>query len=625
MPDIHDHDGRRSMATIRLTAAQALVRAMAAQRAVLDGKTIPLFGGIWAIFGHGNVAAMGEALFGVRDVLPTYRAHNEQAMAHAAVAYAKASRRRRMMACTTSIGPGATNLATAAAVAHVNRLPLLLIPGDVFANRRPDPVLQQVEDFGDGTISANDCLRPVSRYFDRLTRPEQVMPAFARAMAVLTDPAECGPVTLAFCQDVQAEAYDFPARFFEPRVWIPRRPPPDKVELAAAAALLRGARKPFVVVGGGVLYGEAENELLGFCEAHGMPIGETQAGKSAMPAAHPLNMGSVGVTGTTAANTLAAEADVVLAVGTRLQDFTTGSRTLFRAHGHRILGLNVQPFDAGKHSAQPLVADAKAGLAALGEALRDWRSPDAWVERARAEKQRWQETAISFTVAGNAEPPTDAQVIGVVQRQALPSDIVVCAAGGLPGELHKHWQTGQPAGYHVEYGFSCMGYEIAGALGVKLAQPSRDVFVLVGDGSYLMMNSEIATSVMLGLKLTIVVLDNRGYGCINRLQLATGGEGFNNLLRDTAHETLPQIDFEAHARSLGAVSEKVDGLGSLESALGRARRATRTTVVVIDTDPVATTDAGGHWWDVAVPEVSERAEVREARERYETARREQDV
>jgi len=612
------------MATIRLTAAQALVRAMAAQQTSLDGNTVPLFGGVWAIFGHGNVAGLGEALFGVRDVLPTFRAHNEQAMAHGAVAYAKASRRRRMMACTTSIGPGATNLVTAAAVAHVNRLPVLLIPGDVFANRRPDPVLQQVEDFGDGTVSANDCLRPVSRYFDRLTRPEQVMPAFARAMTVLTDPADCGPVTLAFCQDVQTEAYDFPARFFEPRLWMPRRPPPDQLELAAAAALLRGARKPFVVVGGGVLYGEAENELRAFCEAHGLPIGETQAGKSAVADAHPLNMGSVGVTGTSAANALAAEADVVLAVGTRLQDFTTGSGTLFHAQGQRILGLNIQPFDAVKHGAQPLVADAKAGLAALGEALRDWRAPDAWVERARVEKQRWQDTASAFTVASNAELPTDAQVIGAVQRQALPSDIVVCAAGGLPGELHKHWQAVQPAGYHVEYGFSCMGYEIAGALGVKLAQPSRDVFVLVGDGSYLMMNSEIATSVMLGLKLTIVVLDNRGYGCINRLQLATGGAAFNNLLRDAAHETLPQIDFEAHARSLGAVSEQVNGLAGLQSALARARQAPKTTVIVIDTDPVASTDAGGHWWDVAVPETSERAEVRDARTRYEVARRQQD-
>jgi 3D-(3,5/4)-trihydroxycyclohexane-1,2-dione acylhydrolase (decyclizing) len=607
-----------------LTAAQALVRAIAAQHTSLDGKNVPLFGGVWAIFGHGNVAGMGEALFGLRDELPTLRSHNEQAMAHAAVAYAKASRRRRMMACTTSIGPGATNLVTAAAVAHVNRLPLLLIPGDVFASRRPDPVLQQVEDFGDGTVSANDCLRPVSRYFDRLTRPEQVMPAFARAMAVLTDPAECGPVTLAFCQDVQTEAYDFPTSFFEPKLWTPRRPPPDQMELAAAASLLRGSSRPFAVVGGGVIYSEAENELREFCESHGIPFGETQAGKSAIADAHPLNMGAVGVTGTTAANTLAAEADVVLAVGTRLQDFTTGSRSLLHTAGHRILGLNVQCFDAGKHDAQPLVADAKVGLAALGQALDDWCASEQWVTRANVEKRRWQETASSFTTSSKASLPTDAQVIGAVQSQARPDDIVVCAAGGLPGELHKLWRAEKPGGYHLEYGYSCMGYEIAGALGVKLAQPLRDVFVLVGDGSYLMMNSEISTSVMLGVKLTIVVLDNKGYGCINRLQMATGGESFNNLLRDSVHETLPQVDFEAHARSLGALSEKVDSLAGLEAALGRARKTTRTSVVVIDTDPLATTEAGGYWWDVAVPEVSERVQVQEARKSYEVARRHRD-
>ncbi len=609
---------------IRLTAAQALVRAIAAQRTLMDGETVPLFRGIWAIFGHGNVAGMGDALAGLRQALPIFRAHNEQAMAHAAVAYAKASRRRRMMACTTSIGPGATNLVTAAAVAHVNRLPLLLIPGDVFASRRPDPVLQQVEDFGDGTVSANDCLRPVSRYFDRLTRPEQIVPALHRAMAVLTDPAECGPVTLAFCQDVQTEAYDYPVGLFEPRIWTPRRAPPDATELAAAVAALRAAQKPFVVVGGGVLYAEAEAALQDFCAAHGVPAAETQAGKSAFPDAHPLTMGAVGVTGTEAANALAAEADVVLAVGTRLQDFTTGSRTLFRAKGRRIIGLNVQAFDAHKHGAQPLVADAKAGLAALTQALRGWRAPESWTERAAAEKQRWAETASRYTAVGNTVLPSDAQVIGAVQRHARRSDIVVCAAGGLPGELHKHWRPAQSGGYHLEYGYSCMGYEIAGALGVKLAQRSRDVFALVGDGSYLMLNSEIATSVMLGLKLTIVVLDNRGFGCINRLQHATGGESFNNLLQDTAHETVPQIDFAAHARSLGAIAEKVEGIAALEKALIRARAAARTAVVVIDTDPLATTEAGGHWWDVAVPEISESRKVQVARAEYENARRDQD-
>ncbi len=608
------------MSKIRLTMAQALVRAMAAQYTEIDGHEVSLFAGVWAIFGHGNVAAMGEALYHTRDTLLTLRGHNEQAMAHAAVAFAKASRRRRMMAVTTSIGPGALNLVTAAALAHVNRLPVLLLPGDVFAGRAPDPVLQQVEGFGDGTVSANDCFRPVSRYFDRLTRPEQLIPAFARAMAVLTDPAECGPVTLALCQDVQAEAYDYPAHLFERRVWTPRRQPPDAVELHKAVALLRRAERPLVVCGGGVLYGEAEQALREFCAARGLPVAETQAGKSAISDEDPLSMGAIGVTGTEASNALAREADVVLAVGTRLADFTTGSWGLFRGEGQRIVGLNVQPFDAGKHRAQPLVADAGVGLAALGEALGDWRAPFGWTARAIAGRRDWQQVAARYTeAAAGDELPSDAQVLGVLQRASQPSDIVVCAAGGLPGELHKLWRAGQPGGYHVEYGFSTMGYEIAGALGVKLAEPRREVFVLVGDGSYLMMNSEIATSVMLGQKLTILVLDNRGYACIDRLQRAAGGAGFNNLLRDVRHETLPDIDFAAHARSLGALSEKVASLGALDAALARARANTRTSVVVIDSDPAPSTDAGGAWWDVPVPQVSVRSEVRAARALYEAA------
>ena len=607
------------MTTVRLTAAQALVRAMAAQRSEIGGKRLPLFGGVFAIFGHGNVAGMGEALYGVREALPTFRAHNEQGMALAATAYAKASRRRRMLACTTSIGPGALNMVTAAAVAHVNRLPLLLLPGDVFAGRRPDPVLQQIEDFGDGTVSANDCFRPVSRYFDRLTRPEQLVPAFERAMQVLTDPADCGPVTLAFCQDVQTQAADYPAWLFEERLWTPRRPRPDMAELAAAANLLRGAKRPLVVCGGGVLYAEAEAALATFLTAHGIPAGETQSGKSSLAASLEMNMGAIGVTGTSASNVLAAEADVILAIGTRLQDFTTGSRSLFEAAGQRIIGLNVQPFDAGKHRGLPLVADARTGLDALTEALAGWTAPADWTAKARDGKRRWAEVAARYTAAGNDPLPSDAQVIGALQRQSRPGDIVLNAAGGPPGELHKHWRTEEPLGYHMEYGFSCMGYEIAGGLGVKMALPDRNVIVLVGDGSYLMMNSELATSVMLGRKLTVVVLDNRGYGCINRLQRATGGESFNNLLVDTLHETLPEIDFAAHARSLGAIAEKVGGIGELEAALVRARDSTRSHVIVIDTDPLTITDAGGHWWDVAVPEVSVRPQVRDAHDRYVTA------
>ncbi len=615
------------MKTIRLTMAQALVRAMQAQMIETGDaaarEVVPFFGGVWAIFGHGNVAGMGEALHAARATLPTYRAHNEQAMVHAAVAYAKASRRQRAMACTTSIGPGALNMVTACALAHVNRLPVLLLPGDVFAGRRPDPVLQQVEDFEDGTVSANDCFRPVSRYFDRLTRAEQLIAAFPRAMAVLTDPAQCGPVTLSLCQDVQAQAYDFPESLFAERVHRMRRSRPDLAELAAAAAALRGAKRPLVIAGGGVLYSRAERELADFCARRGMPVGETQAGKSALPFSHPMAMGSIGVTGTGAANDVAAKADVVLAVGTRLADFTTGSWALFQDAGMRLIGLNAQPFDAGKHAALPLVADAQAGLAALDAALGDWSAPSAWSAAAERARAGWLDRAAAYTDAPRGTdarpsdaPPSDAQVIGAVQRASLPTDVLVSAAGGLPGEMHKHWRASLPGGYHAEYGFSCMGYEIAGGLGIKMADPSREVIVMVGDGSYLMLNSEIATSIMLGRKLILMVLDNRGFGCIDRLQRSTGGASFNNMLADTLHEILPEIDFAAHARSLGAVSERVPSLAALPQALARARASDRTYAVVIDTEAATITDAGGHWWDVTVPEVSVRPSVQAAREDY---------
>jgi 3D-(3,5/4)-trihydroxycyclohexane-1,2-dione acylhydrolase (decyclizing) len=605
------------MKTIRLTMAQAVVRYLAAQRGQRGGEQVPLFAGVWAIFGHGNVAGLGEALYHARGTLPTYRAHNEQAMAHAAIAFAKAARRRQMMACTTSIGPGATNMVTAAAVAHVNRLPVLLLPGDVFANRRPDPVLQQVEDFGDGTVSANDCFRPVSRYFDRITRPEQILTALPRALHVLTDPAECGPVTLGMCQDVQTEAYDYPEAFFERHVWHQRRIEPDRDELAHAVSHLKRAKKPFIVSGGGVLYSEAEKALADFAEKRGIPVAETQAGKSALSIQHKQNMGSIGVTGSSAANALAQDADVVLAIGTRLQDFTTGSRALFRNPERKIINLNTQVFDAGKHGSIPLVTDARAGIAAIDKALGDWSAPGAWQKQAASVRKTWAAEHAAATAAPNRGLPSDGQVIGAVQRAGKPGDIVVCASGGLPGELHKLWQSGAPGGYHLEYGYSCMGYEIAGGIGVKLAQPEREVVVMVGDGSYLMMNSEIATSVMMGQKLIIVLLDNRGFGCINRLQRATGGESFNNLLQHARHETLPEIDFAAHARSMGAVAEKAANTSELEAAMARARRADRTSVIVIETDPYKTTEAGGFWWDVAVPEVSERPKVRAARKAYE--------
>ncbi len=607
------------MATTRLTMAQALVRYLSAQKVDLDGEIRPLIAGVWAIFGHGNVAGLGEALYHCRDTLPTYRAHNEQAMALAAIAFAKANNRRRMMACTSSIGPGATNMVTAAALAHVSRLPVLLLPGDVFANRTPDPVLQQIEAFGDPTITANDCLRPVSRYWDRITRPEQLLSSLPHAIRVLTDPVDCGPATLALCQDAQAEAHDYPEAFFAERVHRFRRQGPDEAELGQAVDALAGAAKPLILAGGGVHYALAAATLADFAARHGMPVAETQAGKGALPWDHAAYVGSIGVTGSSAANALAAEADVVLAVGTRLQDFTTGSRALFRNPDCRLIQLNVASVDAGKHGALPLVCDAKLGLEAIGARLGAQAAPASWAAKAAGEMESWNKIADAATKPTNAEFPTDAQVLGAVNRQAGPDDLVVCAAGSLPGELHKLWRVREPGGYHLEYGYSCMGYEIAGGLGAKMAMPEREVTVLVGDGSYLMMNSEIATSVMLGLKLTIVVLDNRGFGCIDRLQRACGGASFNNLFDDVRGERRIEIDFAAHAASLGATAEKVAGIAELELALGRARASENTYVIAIDTDPRIGTEAGGAWWDVAVPEVSTREEVRAARAAYEAA------
>jgi len=602
------------MSTVRLTAAQATIRWLSQQYIEVDGEEVPYFAGVWAIFGHGNVAALGEALHGAQDALPTYRAHNEQGMAHAAIAYAKQMRRRRAMVCTTSIGPGAVNMVTAAALAHVNRLPVLFLPGDVYANRRPDPVLQQVEDFTDGSVSANDCFRPVSRYFDRITRPEQIIDALPKALATMIDPASCGPATLAFCQDVQAEAFDYPERFFQRKTWHIRRRSPDPRELSALVDALRNAQRPLIIAGGGVLYSGAETALAQLAERTGLPVAETQAGKGALPWNHPNTLGTVGVLGSSAANEAASAADVIIAIGTRLQDFTTGSRSLF-AENTRLFQINAQPFDANKHHAAPVVGDALTIIGLLDLALDDWHNPQPLPAQSMAQ---WN-TAVDNAVSGADELslPSDAQVIGAVQSVFDENAIVVNASGGLPGELNKLWRTSRSDGYHLEYGFSCMGYEIAGGLGVKLAAPEREVVVMVGDGSYLMLNSELAISVMLGQKLIVVLLDNRGFGCINRLQQATGSPGFNNLLADAQHEALPDIDFVLHARSLGAHAEKASNLGELKAALQRARGHAHTSVVVIDTDPLKTTEAGGWWWDVAVPEVSTRAAVNAARRDYD--------
>jgi 3D-(3,5/4)-trihydroxycyclohexane-1,2-dione acylhydrolase (decyclizing) len=612
--------------TVRLTTAQALIKFMTKQMVMIDDKKLPIFAGVWAIFGHGNVAGIGEALFPVRKELPTYRAHNEQSMAHAAIAFAKASNRRRMMACTSSIGPGATNMVTAAAVAHVNRLPVLLLPGDIFASRLPDPVLQQIEDFNDGTVSVTDCFKPVSRYFDRIMRPEQLIPALNRAMNVLTDPVDCGPVTLAMCQDTQAEAYDYPLDFFAEKIWNFRRPRPDTNELDEAIFTLKAAKKPVIIAGGGVIYSEASTTLAKFAETHGIPVVETQGGKSSLPFADELNLGGAGVTGTAASNSLCNEADVILAVGTRLQDFTTGSWSLFQNEKKKIIGLNTQSFDATKHRSHPLVADAKVGLEELTKGLGVYRAPTAWTARAKSERVSWIKKADTYTKPTNVERPSDAQVIGAVQRAFGSETHIMGAAGGLPGELHKLWQAGVPGSYHMEYGFSCMGYEIAGGLGIKMARPDANVVVMIGDGSYMMANSELATSVMLGQKITLVLLDNRGYGCINRLQHATGGERFNNLFDyNVKQDVSPAIDFKSHAESMGAYAEKVSSISDLEMALDRAKKNHRSTVVVIDTDPMASTDAGGSWWDVAIPEVSTRPTVQAAHKKYVKARKMQNV
>ncbi|MBB4004544.1 3D-(3,5/4)-trihydroxycyclohexane-1,2-dione acylhydrolase (decyclizing) [Aurantimonas endophytica] len=600
------------MTTIRLTAAQAMVRWLSAQ---MTPSGEPFIAGCWAIFGHGNVAGLGEALEGAREVLPTHRGQNEQTMAHAAIAYAKQLRRRRAMMVASSIGPGATNMVTAAALAHVNRLPVLLVPGDVFAGRGPDPVLQQIEDFADGTVSANDCFRPVSRYFDRITRPEQLLTALPRAMRTMADPADCGPVTLAFCQDVQAESYDWPQSFFAEKVWPFRRPAPDPVEVEHIAGMIRAAKQPVIVAGGGVHYAEAADALASFAARFGIPVVESQAGKSALAWDHDWNYGPVGVTGASSANIVAAGADLVIGVGTRFQDFTTGSWALFKNPDRRLVSINVAAYDAMKHGAEPLCADALTALEHLTEALGSHRAPAP----EPGLKQAWFAAVDPLTDApdgGNALP-TDQQVIGAVQRASHADTVVMCAAGTMPGELHKLWKAPRPGAYHMEYGYSCMGYEIAGALGIKLAEPDRDVVCMVGDGSYMMANSELATAAMMGVPFTVVLTDNRGYGCINRLQVATGGAEFNNLYAHTGMPNAPAIDFVAHARALGAEAVKAASIGELEAALATRAGKTGPFVIVVDTDPYPSTPHGGHWWDVAVPQTSDREEVRAARKAYE--------
>lgn len=606
--------------TVKLTAAQAVIKYMASRYVDIDGRKERLFGGVFSIFGHGNVAGIGEALWDERETLPTFRAHNEQSMAHAAIAYAKTHARRRMMACTASAGPGSTNMVTAAALAHINRLPVLFLPGDTFATRIPDPVLQQLESPQDSTLTVNDCFRPVSRYFDRITRPEQLLQSLPQAIRVLTDPAECGPVTLALPQDVQTMAYDFPLHFFDDQVISLRRPQPDARELERAVEMILESKKPLIIAGGGVHYSLAEDSLQKLAEKCHIPVAETQAGKGSLLWHSENLLGGVGVTGTTAANEIAREADLVIAIGTRLGDFTSGSRALLRP-GTPVLSINVAAFDSIKHRSQALVADARVTIDTLLEKLGDWCSDESWTEQYQTERLGWKEVAEKVTAASDVQYPSDAQVIGAVDRSAEDNSIVVCAAGGLPGELHKLWRTRKSNGYHMEYGYSCMGYEIAGGLGVKMASPDDEVYVMVGDGSYLMLNSELATSVLLRKKLIIVLLDNRGYGCIHRLQGSCGMEEFNNLIDHIDGEFIP-VDFASHARALGAEAETVESVAELEQALERAKLSQRTFLISIRTDPEITTP-GGQWWDVAVPETSVRTSVNKVRSEYEERKRQQ--
>jgi 3D-(3,5/4)-trihydroxycyclohexane-1,2-dione acylhydrolase (decyclizing) len=618
---------------MRLTVAQALVRFLANQWTERDGVRHRLVAGCFGIFGHGNVAGIGEALraaevAGEPDLI--YRqARNEQAMVHAAVGYARMSNRLSAYACTTSIGPGATNLVTGAALATINRLPVLLLPGDTFSTRVAEPVLQQLEHPGAGDISVNDTLRPVSRYFDRVARAEQLVPAALAAMRVLADPAETGAVTLALPQDVQAEAYDFDPAFFAPRVWRVRRPVPDAADLADAVALLRAAERPLLVAGGGVIYSEATGALAGFAEATGIPVAETQAGKGALRYDHPAALGAIGATGSTAANAIAAGADVVLGVGTRWSDFTTASHTAFGAAGARFVNLNVTAFDAAKQSGVSLVGDARAGLAALTDGLTGYRTAPAYQERVRALAAGW-DGVVQRTYHPDSPPDTltQGQVLGAVNDGTEPRDVVVCAAGSMPGELHKLWRTRDPKGYHVEYGYSCMGYEIAGGFGVKLAAPDREVIVLVGDGSYLMMAQELVTAVAEGVKIVVVLVDNGGYASIGALSETVGAQRFGTAYRYRAGSgrldggPLP-VDLAANAASLGADVLRVSTVDELRAGLREARGSTRTTVLHVRTDPLTGGPDSAAWWDVPVAEVSELDTAKAARSTYQHAKRAQ--
>ncbi|HEY3867151.1 MAG TPA: 3D-(3,5/4)-trihydroxycyclohexane-1,2-dione acylhydrolase (decyclizing) [Actinocrinis sp.] len=615
--------------TVRLTVAQALVRFLAAQHSERDGVEQRLIEGCFGIFGHGNVAGVGQALLELEladpKLLPYYQGRNEQGMVHAASGFARMRNRLSTLACTTSIGPGATNLVTGAALATVNRLPVLLLPGDVFATRPANPVLQELEDPRSFDVSVNDTLRPVSRYFDRVYRAEQLPAALMAAMRVLSDPAETGAVTLALPQDVQAEAHEWPARLFERRVWHVPRPGPDAAALHRAAEAIRSAARPLIVAGGGVIYAEATQALRGFAETTGIPVAETQAGKGSLPYDHPQAAGAVGATGSAAANDLARTADLVVGIGTRWSDFTTASHTAFADPDVRFVSVNITGFDAAKHAGIAVVADARRALEELAEALRGWQVPASYREEAERAARAWDDVVEHAYHLGNAPLPSQPEVIGAVNDAAGPRDVVVCAAGSMPGDLHRLWRTRDPKGYHVEYGYSCMGYEIAGGLGVKLADPGREVFVLVGDGSYLMLAQELVTAVQEGVKLVVVLVQNHGFASIGRLSESVGSQRFGTAYRRRSAsgrldgEVLP-VDLAANARSLGAEVIRAQDVAQLREALAEAKRSEHTTLIHVETDPLVPSPDNGAWWDVPVAEVSALDSTRAARADYEAAR-----
>jgi 3D-(3,5/4)-trihydroxycyclohexane-1,2-dione acylhydrolase (decyclizing) len=602
----------------RLTTAQALVRFLGAQFIERDGARHPFFAGVFGIFGHGNVAGIGQALHQMRDRLRYYQCRNEQAMVHTAAAFAKMSNRLRTLVCTTSIGPGATNMVTGAAGATINRLPVLLLPGDIFANRVPAPVLQQLESSQTQDVSVNDCFRPVSRYWDRIYRPEQLVTALPEAMRVLTSPADTGAVTLSLPQDTQAEAFDYPSSLFEERTWVVPRQRGDRDAIARAAEAIRASRNPLIIAGGGVLYSDATDALRRLAESTGIGVAETQAGKSAIAWDHPLALGAIGVTGSLAANQLAREADVVIAIGTRLSDFTTMSKSAFANPDVRFVGINVCELDAFKHSAIAVIADARTALLELTPLLSGYATDSAYRATLDRRVADWRDEVDRLYAQRTAPPFAQAEIIGAVNGAARSQDVVVCAAGSLPGDLHKLWRASAPRTYHLEYGYSCMGYEIAGGLGVKMAAPERDVFVMVGDGSYLMMAQELITSVQEGCKLIVVLLDSSGYASIGGLSRSVGSQGFG-----TQFDYKVPVDLATNAESLGAIVHRATDRATFDCALAAARAAERTTVIYVPVDAQKGVPGYESWWDVPVAEVSEQPDVQRARQTWERGKKRQ--